>query len=87
MLSGEEKLREKMGNLYGAVNQCDGRPTDSQVKRTANLEKELDAAEKQFQGIVAGELAAVNALLAKEKAEPIAVPTRDEWLKKQETAP
>jgi len=85
MLSGEEKLREKMGNLYGAVNQYDGRPTDSQIKRMAILEKELEQAEKKFQEIVAGELAAANALLAKEKAEPITVPTREEWIKKQES--
>jgi len=84
-LSGEEKLREKMGQLYGAVNQFEGKPTDSQLKRLAILEKELEQAALTFQSFVAKEVAAVNPQLVKQKLDPITVPSQEEWLKKQET--
>jgi len=30
-ISGQEKLRERLGTLYGDVSGYDGRPTDSQL--------------------------------------------------------
>ncbi len=48
MLSGEEKLREKMGNLFGAVVAYDGRPTDSQIRRMETLAWQLDEAANRF---------------------------------------
>jgi photosystem II stability/assembly factor-like uncharacterized protein len=86
-LSGEEKLREKLGQLYGAVNQYDGRPTDSQLQRRAILEQELQDADAKFQGLVSGEVAAVNAELTKKKLEPIPVLSLEEWRKAQEAGP
>lgn len=48
-ISGEEKLREELGTLYGNVNMHEGRPTDSQLTRMGVLEKQLDAATATFE--------------------------------------
>ena len=47
-ISGEEKLREELGMLYGNVNMYEGRPTASQLTRMTVLEQQLAAAEAAF---------------------------------------
>ena len=86
-ITGEEKLRERLGLLYGAVNGYEGRPTESQTAHTVVLERELDEAKGKFDGIVAKELAAVNSALAARKMEPLRLLERAEWEKRQEGAP
>jgi len=41
MITGEERIREHIGQLYGAINSYDGKPTDYQVARTESLAHEL----------------------------------------------
>jgi len=41
-ISGEEKLREKVVNLYGSVVRYSGKPTTTQINRMRVLEKEID---------------------------------------------
>jgi hypothetical protein len=48
-ISGEEKLREELGTLYGNVNMHEGRPTESQLTRMAVFEPQLDAAVATFE--------------------------------------
>ena len=48
-ISGEEKLREELGTLYGNVNMHEGRPTESQLRRMALLETQLQAATAAFE--------------------------------------
>ncbi|HKY33490.1 MAG TPA: glycosyl hydrolase [Candidatus Polarisedimenticolia bacterium] len=84
-VSGEEKLREKMGNLYGSINQYEGSPTGSQLQRLEDLLAELDSASARFDAIVAKEVAAVNAQLQKQKLPAIGVLPRDEWLRRKES--
>ena len=72
-LSGEEQLRERLGMLYGAVNQYDGRPTDSQIEEMENLSKVLDTKVASFDGLVKQELVAVNRVLKNRKVEQIAL--------------
>ena len=48
-ISGEEKLREELGTLYGNVNMHEGRPTASQLTRMAALEKQLADAAALFE--------------------------------------
>lgn len=48
-ISGEEKLREELGVLYGNVNGNEGRPTQSQLDRREALLLELDAARARFE--------------------------------------
>ena len=48
-ISGEEKLREELGTLYGNVNMYEGRPTASQLTRMAALERQLNDAVALFE--------------------------------------
>ena len=48
-ISGEEKLREELGALYGNVNMHEGRPTQSQLRRLGVLEKQLVDAVATFE--------------------------------------
>ncbi|MCZ6508200.1 MAG: glycosyl hydrolase, partial [Acidobacteria bacterium] len=47
-LSGDEKLREHLADVFGGIAGFDGRPTQSQIDRTAALAEELDAAKGRF---------------------------------------
>lgn len=83
-LSGDEKLREKMGNLFGAINRFEGRPTASQEENAAELMGDLKAAEAKSQALRDKEIAAANRDLTAKKLEPLATPTLEEWKAKQE---
>src|SRR5688572_22577610 len=85
-LSGEQKLREKLGTLYFAINAYEGKPTASQTERLEILERELAAAEARWQALQAKELAAANDALRAQKLEPIPTPTLEEWKEKSESA-
>ncbi|TMQ08328.1 MAG: hypothetical protein E6J91_33485 [Deltaproteobacteria bacterium] len=82
-ISGEEQLRERLGECYGGVNGYDGRPTESQLHRKDVLKKELADAATELDGIVKAHLEAVNAALARDKLPPITKLSRDDWQKKQ----
>jgi hypothetical protein len=83
MITGEKKLRENLGELYGAVNGYSGRPTQSQVESTTSQVKKLDDAGAQFKSITASRVAALNTLLQGGKLEPLQVTSREDWDKKQ----
>jgi hypothetical protein len=83
MITGEKKLREKLGELYGGVNGYCGRPTQSQVDSTAFFQKKLDGAASQFQSITGPALQSLNMDLQGKSLEPIKAMTREEWEKKQ----
>jgi photosystem II stability/assembly factor-like uncharacterized protein len=78
-LSGDEKLREKLGNLFGGIVGYDGRPTQSQLDRTAVLGGQLDAAEASFADLTGDELAALNSQLEGKGLEPVRLKSREEW--------
>ena len=82
-ITGETKLREKLGDLYGGVNQYDGRPTQSQLDTMQTLLTQLDQSEADFQKIMAAELPAINPELEKQKLEPIKPLTREDWNTRQ----
>ncbi|HEX7487076.1 MAG TPA: hypothetical protein VF332_13055 [Vicinamibacterales bacterium] len=75
-ISGDERLREELGTLYGNVNGFDGRPTKSQVDRMGVLAAELDAATATFKAATARELALLNPALSKRKIDPIVAPAK-----------
>ncbi|HEX5134039.1 MAG TPA: glycosyl hydrolase, partial [Thermoanaerobaculia bacterium] len=80
-ISGEEKLREELGMLYGNVNGSEERPTASQVARTGVLAKDLDAARAKYEGSLK-KLTPLNPELEKRKLTPIQPLTEEEWRKK-----
>jgi photosystem II stability/assembly factor-like uncharacterized protein len=78
-ISGEEQLRERLGECYGGVNGYDGRPTESQLHRKDVLKKELADAATELAAILKTHLEAVNSALARDNLQPIKKLSRDDW--------
>jgi len=85
-ITGEERLREQAGVLYGEILRYGGRPTTSQVERTAGLQKNVDALEKEFLRLTGPELDALNAKLRAGGQQPINRLTREAWEKRSGAA-
>jgi hypothetical protein len=83
MITGEERIRELLGQLYGAVTGYDGRPTDYQVARTESLGHELQDVIDDFQKLTQNELPAINVTLKKKKLASIPVLAEGDWQKKK----
>ena len=79
MITGEERLRENLTDLYGNVAFYEGRPSQMAVDRTEALAKELADVVHDFDAWVAKELPSINASLAKKKLDPITPLTRAKW--------
>ncbi|MGA3210169.1 MAG: glycosyl hydrolase [Terriglobales bacterium] len=73
MITGEKKLREHIGELYGDVNSYSGRPTQSQIERTEVLKHQLDEAAAKFQLLVSTEVSRLNSALQAAGLEPLKV--------------
>ncbi len=74
-----DKLRERMGNLFGSVSGYDGRPSDSQLTRTDGFEDEMTGVRTRFDDFVGTRLTELNAALAEREIEPLVPTTREEW--------
>jgi photosystem II stability/assembly factor-like uncharacterized protein len=83
-ITGEERIREHLGNLYGDVNTYEGRPTDYQVARAESLGHELEDVITDFRKLIDKELSAINAGLQKKKLEAIPVLTEADWAKQHD---
>jgi len=84
MITGEERIREHIGKLYGDVNGYEGRPTDYQVARTDSLGRELGDVITDFRKLTEKELPGINASLQKNKLEAISVLSETDWQKQHE---
>jgi len=84
MITGEERIREHLGQLYGAITNYDGRPTDYQIARTESLGHELQDVIDDFQKKADTELPKINAGLKKKKLEMITVLAEADWQKKKD---
>lgn len=73
-ITGEERLREHMDTLYGAIMSYDGKPSDYQLARIDTLARELGDVEKQFADFEKTDLPKANATLKSDKLPAIAVP-------------
>ena len=83
-ITGEERIRENLGALYGDVNGYDGRPTEYQVARAESLGRELEDVIVGFRKLMEKELPTINAELQKKKLEPISVLTEVDWTKQHD---
>jgi hypothetical protein len=81
MITGEERLSEWLGALYGDVNQYEGRPTDSQVHRADVLHRQLDDVVGEFTTMTDKQVPAMNRALAAKKLEPVRVISETDWQK------
>jgi photosystem II stability/assembly factor-like uncharacterized protein len=82
-ISGEEKLREELGMLYGNVNGYEGRPTASQTSRMAVLGQDMEAAYTKFVASADKEMAALNPQLKGKKLDPLAKLSQEDWSKRR----
>ena len=55
-ITGEERLREHVDQIYGASNSVEDRPTAYQLARIDALDRELSEVEKQWAAVQAGEV-------------------------------
>ena len=78
MITGEERLRENLADLYGNVVFYEGRPSATQVERADAIERELADVVAAFDGWAAKELGGLNAALGTKQLEPIRVLTREQ---------
>ena len=85
-ITGEERLREFLGSLYGDVNGYLGKPTQSQIERTDVLGRELEDVIHDFDKLTAG-LPQLNQQLQGKKLEPIRLVSEADWQKQQDGAP
>ena len=84
MITGEERLREFLAELYGDVNGYEGRPTDSQAARGEVLGHELEDVIHEFTELAGRQLPEINAGLQGKKMAAIVVMPEDAWRKAHE---
>ena len=82
-ITGEERLRENLADLYGNVNNYEGRPAQTQVERTDAIARELADVVQDFDAWLAKEMSGINSALSTKHLEPITPLTRDAWDKKE----
>jgi photosystem II stability/assembly factor-like uncharacterized protein len=62
-ITGEERLREHMDTIYGAINSVESAPTNYQIARVDALERELGEVEAAFAKLKSGDVAKLSAAL------------------------
>jgi photosystem II stability/assembly factor-like uncharacterized protein len=72
-ITGEERLREHVDQIYGAINSVEDRPTAYQMARVDALDRELSEVEKQWAAMQAGDVAAFNARLRAANLPPLTI--------------
>ncbi|MEO1574226.1 MAG: hypothetical protein AAFU65_04620, partial [Pseudomonadota bacterium] len=79
MITGQEKLRERLGTLYGNVTSYDGRPSRTQLDRRDTLGGELGDALTASEPLLGEQLAAINARLKDAGVDAVTPLERDSW--------
>jgi hypothetical protein len=74
-ITGEERLREHVDDVYGGITSTEGRPPNYLLQRVDALDRELKDVETEFEAFKAKDLAAFNATLQQAKLPPITVAT------------
>ena len=80
-ITGEERLREYLTELYANVIFYEGRPSQTQIERTDALARELADVVKDFDAWTTKELSGLNSELTAKKLEPLKTISREEWEK------
>jgi hypothetical protein len=72
-ITGEERLREHMDDVYGGITSTEGRPPVYLLQRVDALERELKDVETALDTLKANDLAAFNASLQQAKLPPVTI--------------
>jgi hypothetical protein len=73
-ITGEERLREYLANLYGDVNSYEGKPSQTQMERADALGRKLTDVTTSFNTWMAREMSGVNSALKQKNLEEIKNP-------------
>jgi hypothetical protein len=73
-ITGEERLREHTDQLYGALLSYEGKPGAYLIAYVDALKRELDDVTKEFEQLLAKDLASLNESLKAKGAQPILPP-------------
>jgi hypothetical protein len=72
--SGDEKLRERLGELYAEVVNYEVQPTETQRRQAERLAGESAAAAAEAERLLGEELPGINALLERSGLPPLERP-------------
>ena len=75
-ITGEEREREYLDDVYGAINGYEGAPTDYQLARVDAIAREIGDTAKDFDALRARELNDANAALKAKGLQEITVPDK-----------
>jgi photosystem II stability/assembly factor-like uncharacterized protein len=70
-ITGEERLREYMDDLYGAITGYEGKPAATLIDRTEALRRQLDDVTKEFDAFQAKDVKAANDALKGKGLPPL----------------
>jgi hypothetical protein len=84
-ITGEERIREKTSELYGALVFYEGKPADYYIDRIESLTHERNDVAGEFDGLLATDLKTVNASLAAKRLDEIHPLDRAAWEKANES--
>jgi hypothetical protein len=70
-ITGEERLRENVDNIYGAINSVEAAPTAYQLARIDALERELSEVEQGYARLKAGDAQRLSTAMVTEKLPAI----------------
>lgn len=79
IFGSEEKVREKLANLYSAIIRYQGEPTQSQMDRLDLLAKEVQKHERQFHQLIQNKLEPINTQLKSSGHSTIKLLTREQF--------
>jgi photosystem II stability/assembly factor-like uncharacterized protein len=80
-VTGEEKLREKIGFIYGSVMSFPGRPTDSQIAGLDLLSDEVNSTKIKINQILSTDLESINKELVLQNKPAIKVISEEDFMK------
>jgi hypothetical protein len=78
-LTGEDRLREKLSEVYGAVTSYRGRPSRTLLDRMEAVHKDIATVKKDFEALLLRDLPSLNEGLAKADLQPLKPLDRSDW--------
>jgi photosystem II stability/assembly factor-like uncharacterized protein len=82
-ITGEKRLRERIGDIYGGIISYQGKPTNAQIKSLEELNGQMEGFEQQVNEVVSETLPALNTKLVKADIPEIKLTEKDTFLDKE----
>jgi hypothetical protein len=83
-ITGEKRLRERIGDIYGGIISYQGKPTSAQISGLEELSNQMKGYEDQVASIIDEELPDLNTKLAKADVSSISVTDKAVFLEKDQ---